>query len=182
MIAECNSCNRMIHLATRIALKYRSISLVNVLHIVESTIIISVFILFATIISTLSPGAASKGAVHMEDTRITKIFREERMKRGISQKEMAKLLGLSRSTYATYENGTRMPGVAMLKKFSQETGVSLDAILQGDDSPVHVPKKIEPLMQKLMEADDETLKQVEIFLDFWENRKSGTSKAAAGKK
>lgn len=105
----------------------------------------------------------------------SKIFREERKKRNISQKEMAQLLGVERSTYSAYENGTRRPSLPLLQKFSELSGISLDTLVQGGEV-LHIPKELEPLIRKLVDADAETVKQVEIFLDFWDSREKGFQK------
>lgn len=118
-----------------------------------------------------------------EETEIPKAFRMERARRKISQKDMAELLGIERATYATYEKGTRTPSLSLLKKFSEMSGISIDSMVKGEDTgSIQVPEKIEPLVRKLSMADDETVKQVEIFLGYWDSRKKGVTAEKLKKK
>lgn len=52
-----------------------------------------------------------------------------RIKNGIPQKEMAKLLNLSVSTYSNYENGHREPPEDIITKFCNELNISLAELL-----------------------------------------------------
>lgn len=57
-----------------------------------------------------------------------------RQKKNYSQEEMAKYLGIARTTYASYEQGKREPDNATLVKLSSFFGVSTDDLL-GNDIP-----------------------------------------------
>lgn len=54
-----------------------------------------------------------------------------RKARGMSQKQAAKALGLSRTTYTKYENGVHDPSVETLVKMSEVFEVSVDMIVGG---------------------------------------------------
>lgn len=51
-----------------------------------------------------------------------------RKKRGYTQAQMAKALGISRSTYANYEAGKRSPDLVMLERISQVLECSIDEL------------------------------------------------------
>lgn len=55
-----------------------------------------------------------------------------RKRKGVSQEEMAKALGLTRSTYSGYENGVAQPSLEGLIKLSDEHGVRMDDLLRKD--------------------------------------------------
>ena len=62
-------------------------------------------------------------------------LREERVKAGISQRELARRLGLSASLISQLENGQSRPSVGTLYLIVTELGVSLDHVIRGDGSP-----------------------------------------------
>jgi transcriptional regulator with XRE-family HTH domain len=61
-------------------------------------------------------------------------LREERVKAGISQRELARRLGLSPSLISQLESGLSKPSVGTLYSIVTELGVSLDRIIKGEDA------------------------------------------------
>lgn len=53
-------------------------------------------------------------------------LKELREKKGMSQAELSKTVGLQQSTISQYENGSRMPPMTKAKKIADALGVSLD--------------------------------------------------------
>ena len=51
----------------------------------------------------------------------------------MSQLEMAKKFNLSRTSYAQYESGTRVPDMATLIEMANYFGVKMDSLLNADD-------------------------------------------------
>lgn len=64
------------------------------------------------------------------------ILKDLREKAGLSQVELAKKLGVSRSSIGAYENGTRQPSNDTLVKMSELFGCSVDHLLTGKSSLV----------------------------------------------
>jgi transcriptional regulator with XRE-family HTH domain len=62
-------------------------------------------------------------------------LREERVKAGISQRELARRLGLSPSLISQLESGQSRPSVGTLYSIVTELGVSLDHVIRGSDFP-----------------------------------------------
>jgi len=62
-------------------------------------------------------------------------LREERVSAGISQRELARRLGLSASLISQLESGQSKPSVATLYAIVTELGVSLDRVIRGGDFP-----------------------------------------------
>ena len=59
-------------------------------------------------------------------------LREERVKSGLSQRELARRLGLSPSLISQLESGQSKPSVGTLYSIVTELGVSLDRVIRGD--------------------------------------------------
>lgn len=57
-------------------------------------------------------------------------LRELRLKRGLSQQELAKKVGISNQSISSYEKGVRKPKIEAWKKLADYFGVSV-AYLQG---------------------------------------------------
>lgn len=62
-------------------------------------------------------------------------LREERVKAGISQRELARRLGLSASMISQLESGMSKPSVGTLYAIVTELDVSLDMVIRGRDFP-----------------------------------------------
>lgn len=60
-------------------------------------------------------------------------LREERTKAGLSQRELARRLGLSASLISQLESGLSRPSVGTLYAIVTELGVSLDRVIRGED-------------------------------------------------
>ncbi|HSJ27982.1 MAG TPA: cupin domain-containing protein [Acidimicrobiia bacterium] len=60
-------------------------------------------------------------------------LREERVRSGLSQRELARRLGLSASLISQLESGLSKPSVGTLYAIVTELGVSLDRIIRGEE-------------------------------------------------
>lgn len=65
--------------------------------------------------------------------RIGPRLRDERVRAGISQRELARRLGLSASLISQLESGQSKPSVGTLYAIVTELGVSLDRVIRGED-------------------------------------------------
>ncbi|TYP72611.1 helix-turn-helix domain-containing protein [Paenibacillus methanolicus] len=61
-------------------------------------------------------------------------LRELRLRKNISQEEVAKQIGITRSAYSHYEINNRQPVYETLKKLAVLFNVSLDYIIGGEQS------------------------------------------------
>lgn len=59
---------------------------------------------------------------------------ELRIKKGLSQSQLAEMLHVSASTIGMYEQGRRTPSIDMLVELSKAFDVSLDYLITGTDS------------------------------------------------
>jgi transcriptional regulator with XRE-family HTH domain len=53
-------------------------------------------------------------------------LKELREEKGMSQTELANIVGLKQTTISQYENGSRSPKMSVAKKLSDALGISLD--------------------------------------------------------
>ncbi len=90
-------------------------------------------------------------------------LREERSKAGISQRELARRLGLSASLISQLESGLSKPSVGTLYAIVTELGVSLDRVIRGEDytedatggngSAIHRTPLLHPADRQAIELD-----------------------------
>jgi transcriptional regulator with XRE-family HTH domain len=70
-------------------------------------------------------------------------LREERVKAGLSQRELARRLGLSASMISQLESGLSKPSVGALYAIVTELDLSLDRVIRGEDFAGHRPAVVE---------------------------------------
>jgi len=63
-------------------------------------------------------------------------LREERVRAGLSQRELSRRVGLSASLISQLESGQSRPSVGTLYSIVTELGVSLDRVIRGGDFPL----------------------------------------------
>lgn len=66
-------------------------------------------------------------------------LKQLRQKMGLRQEDVAKMVGVERSTLANWERGAKQPSVEMLVKLSQLYGVSLDELVGLNNVRFHTP-------------------------------------------
>lgn len=62
-------------------------------------------------------------------------LKEARVRRGLSQKDIAEEIGVAKSTYSLYESGNREPNVQTIKKIADVLKVSADELLGLNEEP-----------------------------------------------
>lgn len=70
----------------------------------------------------------------MKYSEVCKHIKELRMQRGLTQVELAALLGVSKSVISSYENGVHLPPYDILVKMSGLFGVSCDYLIGATES------------------------------------------------
>lgn len=60
-------------------------------------------------------------------------LKKARLRKGLSQVQLAEQLGVAKSTYSMYESGNREPNVQTIKKIADILNVSTDELLGMDD-------------------------------------------------
>ena len=86
-----------------------------------------------------------------------KALRKEHLK---TQEDMAKVLGISRSTYAEYERGKIIPSVGILEAISKYFNISVDYLMGKTNFTTHEERKEAP--NDIMDVS----KQLNIMLEY----------------
>ncbi len=81
-------------------------------------------------------------------------LREERVRSGISQRELARRLGFSASLISQLESGASKPSVGTLYAIVTELGVSLDTIIKGDGLDEQSPAKVTTMRSPVVHPGD----------------------------
>lgn len=82
-------------------------------------------------------------------------LREERVKAGISQRELARRLGLSASMISQLESGMSKPSVGTLYAIVTELNLSLDRVIRGEDFPRDTPDPaLDPTVSPVVHPGD----------------------------
>lgn len=73
------------------------------------------------------------------NVQFSETVKKLRIERGLSQRELAKVMYVTQSTVARWENGTRLPDAAMISRLATCLGVDMNTLLStaagGSDSP-----------------------------------------------
>lgn len=72
---------------------------------------------------------------------ISKCLKEERIKKNITQEDLAEKLGISRQTISSWENGRSYPDIVNIIKISDIFNISLDKLLKEDEKLVNNMKE-----------------------------------------
>lgn len=93
---------------------------------------------------------------------------ELREKSGLTQKELSSRLGMARTTFSGYENGTREPDHQTLQKFADYFDVSIDYLLgRTDDKKTILDDQSRSLidMLELELSDEEIINKMNFKVD-----------------
>lgn len=59
-------------------------------------------------------------------------LKEAREKKGLTQREMARAIGVSQPAYCQFESGYKIPSLAVAKSISNALGVTIDYLAEND--------------------------------------------------
>ena len=76
-----------------------------------------------------------------------------RNKKGISQYEIANRLGIARTTYSGYENGSREPDIEMMNKLANFFDVSVHWLVTGSEK--NLSEEDEMLIEEFSKLNEE---------------------------
>lgn len=116
-----------------------------------------------------------------------KRFKQERMKKGLTQKELAIKFNTNKSNISRYENGYSIPKVKSLQNYADFFNVSIDYLLGRTDLRNYnqIPQPLQKLTQKKNLKYLKIAKQIKdknispeiisLFITFYEKLKSKTN-------
>lgn len=93
-------------------------------------------------------------------------LKNARLKKGLSQKDVAEKIGVAKSTYSLYESGSREPNVQTIKKISDVLDVSADDLLGINNEPTTLAAHFDG-----DEFTEDELDEIRQFAEFVKNRK-----------
>ena len=99
-------------------------------------------------------------------------IKELRKQRGISQDELGKVLGVSRSAICQYEQGGRIPNYKSVVAMADYFNVTVDFLLDRDINRVLIEKNVEldetekDLFERLAKLTDGEIEVLSKFVDF----------------
>ncbi|WP_368252047.1 helix-turn-helix domain-containing protein [Enterococcus sp. 2201sp1_2201st1_B8_2201SCRN_220225] len=93
---------------------------------------------------------------------------ELRKQKKLTQEEMAKIIGVARTTYSSYEQGRRTPDVDVQNKIADYFNVSLDYLHGRTDDKEKAPTLVAAHLDDNL--TEEQLDEVRNFIDFIKQR------------
>lgn len=107
-------------------------------------------------------------------------LKKARLNNGLSQAQLAELLGVAKSTYSMYESGKREPNIQTIRKIADILGVSVDELLGMDEICDYamkvMAKTVEPqTIAAHFDGDEyteEELEQIRQFAEFVKSRRN----------
>ena len=93
-------------------------------------------------------------------------LKEARLRSGLSQKEVAKNIGIAKSTYSLYESGNREPNVNTIKKIADCLNVSADTLLGLNEEPTTLAAHFDG-----EEYTEDELDEIRQFAEFVKNKR-----------
>ena len=87
--------------------------------------------------------ADKKGIFHMES--VTKSLKQARIRRGLSQTDVASILNISRQSVSKWETGRSLPDIDNLIRLSNLYHISIDELVKGFDEEKDETKKLNTL-------------------------------------
>lgn len=92
-------------------------------------------------------------------------LKDARLKKNLSQKEVAEKIGVAKSTYSLYESGNREPNVDTIKKIADVLDVSADKLLGLETDNITLAAHFDG--DEYTEAE---LNEIRQFAEFVKNR------------
>ena len=93
-------------------------------------------------------------------------LKEARERRSMTQKEVADIIGVAKSTYSLYESGNREPNVQTIKKIADTLNVSADDLFGLNTEPMTVAAHFDGDEFTADELDD-----IRAYAEFVKNRR-----------
>ena len=94
-----------------------------------------------------------------------------REKRGLTQKQLADLIGVAPSTVANYENDVRTPNIYALCDIADALDVSLDVLVRGKEKTLSKERAMQEAISRLDGLDSSALREVVAFAQYLVYRK-----------
>ena len=105
----------------------------------------------------------------MDMVKIGEFLKELRKEQGLTQAQFGEKIGVTNKTVSRWENGNYLPSVDMLKILSDEFGVTINEILNGERAANETEFK-KAAEENLSEALENSVFTIEEKVLFWKKR------------
>jgi len=78
----------------------------------------------------------------MNQVKIGSFIKQKRIEKGMTQQQLAEIMNVSQKTVSRWETGYNMPDISLLSSLSAELGVSVSALLAGEEKTIEEEAKI----------------------------------------
>lgn len=111
----------------------------------------------------------SKNAAHPEGENLDKFrkrLKEERLKKKLTQVQLAEILDIDRTSISKYENGKQLPELYVLNSIADFFGVSLDYITGRSNNRTSNTEEVvsSDFLKKLDDLSEESKKELEKYI------------------
>ena len=101
----------------------------------------------------------------MNENKIGSFIQLCRKEKGMTQKDLADLIGVSDKTISKWENGNSVPDTEILTSLCQSLDISVNELLSGEKLPVETyPQRAEENMMNLLKENEDNRKNSTIQL------------------
>lgn len=96
----------------------------------------------------------------MNQAKIGQFLKELRKEKGITQAQLAEILGVANRSISRWENGVNMPDFSLLIEIAKFYDVEIEEILDGERKIENMEKKTEETLMKIADYNDNEKKLI----------------------
>jgi transcriptional regulator with XRE-family HTH domain len=97
-------------------------------------------------------------------------LKHARKKKGLTQSEVAELMGVEQKTYSGYETGIRMPRLDKIPLLLAILDVSADDLFDWIDITESSSEKLKELFTKIQDLPEDLLIKLDEYIEFLQSR------------
>ena len=98
----------------------------------------------------------------MNQEKIGKFLADDRKEKGLTQQELAKIVGVTDRAISNWENGRRMPDISLFKVLCEALDISLNELLAGEKILVEEKeKRSEEILLKTLTKEERNRKRLQ---------------------
>ena len=97
----------------------------------------------------------STGGEKMNQVKTGQFLKDLRKEKGVTQEQLAEVLGVSNRSISRWENGVNMPDLDLLVELAKYYDVEIGEILDGERKVTDMDKKTEDTLMKVAEYNNE---------------------------
>lgn len=91
----------------------------------------------------------------MDQPKIGRFLKELRLKKGMTQEQLAEIFGVSNRSISRWENGNNMPDLDLVIQIAQYYDIGIDELLNGESTEEIMDKKTEETLLQVADYSNE---------------------------